>query len=192
MLHQTSNTYSTRPCHRPFVCTHRCVFLPIDSRAGHAQLAKVLQHAQPCLLIWATPDTQGGAGPVNSPVLPAGCHAIQMQNASESERSPAKAIVSSNEAPDNSDGDKPVFEHVHAEHVQQQLATEFAAWQTITAESPKLPFCCVMYTSGSTGTPAGVRGTEAGAVHALHKVLQSTRHFQPLLPQHQKVPLILK
>ena len=161
------------------MCARRCAFLPLDPRIGHAQLAKVLQHAQPGLLIWATLDIPGGAGPVDAALLPAGCHAIQMQTATELVHTPYKAPLSSNEATDDAHQDKHVFEHVHAEHVQQQLSREFAAWQNIVAESPKLPFCYVMYTSGSTGTPAGVRGTEAGALCAVcQRLLAVDKIFQ--------------
>lgn len=131
----------------------RCAFLPIDTQAGKAQIAKLLQQAQPNVLIWASPDSTGGAGPFDPAGLPTGCQPVQMLNPLRSPQEPANDLASIIDAADNS---------ARAQHVGQQLSELVVKWQKLTAGMCWLPFCYVMYTSGSTGSPVGICGTETG------------------------------
>lgn len=128
--------------------------MPIETQAGKAQTAKLLQHAQPKTLIWANADSAGGAGLIDLAVLPAGCQPVQMPNPD---------IL-----PQNAPDDQASFvrgtsdKSANTEHAHQQLSELVAEWCQLTAGKPWLPFCYVMHTSGSTGSPAGVCGTETG------------------------------
>ena len=53
-------------------------------------------------------------------------------------------------------------QHQHPSAVWQQLQHYLQKWQAACNGARMLPFCYVMYTSGSTGQPAAVCGTEAG------------------------------
>lgn len=131
----------------------RCAFLPIDTDVGKAQTAKLLQHAQPHTLIWASPDVIGGAGLTDLAGLPAGCHPVQIHN---------PHILPQNAANDQASAKDTSDKSANTKHDHQQLSELVEEWQQQTADKPWLPFCYVMYTSGSTGSPAGVRGTETG------------------------------
>lgn len=132
----------------------RCAFMPMDTQAGSSQIARLLQHSQPQILIWGTPDSAGGVGPIDPSGLPDGCQAVQMPTLHMPPHDPASGKRPSIDTSEHmSDRDK---------HVQQLLAELVAEWQKLIAGRPKLPFCYVMHTSGSTGTPAGVCGTETG------------------------------
>ena len=123
--------------------------MAIDIQARKAQTAKLLQHGPPCTILWATSDAIGGAGPIDPVGLPDGCQPVQMPTTHTSPPDPA-----SDRQTDSAYRDK---------HVQQQLTGLVTNGQELTAGRPKLPFCYVMYTSGSTGSPAGVCGTETGS-----------------------------
>ena len=149
------------------VCICRCAFLPIDTQAGKAQNEKLLQQAQPHTLIWAGPECTGGAGPFDPAGLSHGCQPVQMPNSLGSLQEPANDQTSTRDIADNS---------ANAKHVSQQLSELAVHWQQLTAGKPWLPFCYVMYTSGSTGSPAGVCGTETGwaasSIHPAQKLHQ--------------------
>ena len=171
-------------------CKHvtcRCAFLPIDTHAGHAQVEKVLQQAQPCTLIWASLSIQGGAGPVDTTRLSAGCHTVQMPALSKSAQGAADAARATAQS-----SKMPGAEPAVAQNVHEQLVQEVADWQAITVDKPQLPFCYVMYTSGSTGSPAGVCGTEAGvepitcsAISAIAMPILSLLHLNIMHTMHE-------
>ena len=127
--------------------------MAIDTQAGTLQTASLLQHARPQILLWATPDTAGGAGPIDPAVLPDGCHSMLVPNPYMTAHDTASDKYPTSESSHQSDSDK---------QVQRRLPELVAEWQKLTAGRPKLPFCYVMYTSGSTGSAAGVCGTETG------------------------------
>lgn len=127
--------------------------MAIDTQASTSQTARLLHHARPQILIWASQDNAGGAGPINPAGLPDGCHPMLMPNPYMPTHNAAIDKRPTRHTSNQSDRDK---------QVQQQLPKLVAEWQKLTADKPKLPFCYVMYTSGSTGSPAGVCGTETG------------------------------
>ena len=127
--------------------------MPIDTQAGRAQNAKLLHQAQPQVLIWASRESTGGAGPIDPAGLPTGCQPVQMLYPLRSPQEPANDQAATRDAADHS---------ATAKHVGQQLSELLVEWETLTVGKSWLPFCYVMYTSGSTGAPVGVCGTETG------------------------------
>lgn len=105
------------------------------------------------MLIWASPESAGGAGPIDPAGFPYGCQPVQMPNSHISPQDTANDQPFTRHAPNNP---------ASAKHLSQQLSDLTIDWQQLTAGKPWLPFCYVMHTSGSTGSPAGVCGTETG------------------------------
>ena len=144
-------------------CSVRCAFLPLDTQTGQHQVTKVLQLAKPSLLLWADPHTEGGAGPLDPAALPDNCIPFQLQGAGLCLSSFQTALQTHSPA-----------------NYKEELAGLYAEWQGLVANSPGLPFCYVLYTSGSTGAPAGVCGTEAGPPYIFPQAFQ-LEHLQDII-----------
>lgn len=138
-------------------CVCRCAFMHISKDNPAAQSMGMLHHAKPWGVIWADTSIKGGFGPL--PGLPHNCQAIQFVPSIPRHLPPQRHA-----------------DVLHATDIAQELADKptskcktapildelVAQWHAAVRGSALLPFCYVMHTSGSTGQPNGVCGTEAG------------------------------
>ena len=116
-------------------------------------MAQTLQHAKPCMLLWADTGVEGGAGPPQIATVPNGCQLFQIH---------AFAQDLPN-APHNPSLTASADSHMFCSTaLRKQLKELFGHWQSVFDSRTQLPFSYVMYTSGSTGQPVGVCGTESG------------------------------
>ena len=135
----------------------RCAFVPVDDDNPTAYNNKLVRHANLTGLIWADSTISGGLGPLQD--LPDTCHSIQFNLETTLHPHPGQhptAFSAANSAIIAS------TLSVGQQTFDAELRNLVLAWQQSVDGSSLLPFCYVMYTSGSTGQPLGVCGTEAG------------------------------
>jgi non-ribosomal peptide synthetase component F len=183
--------------HAPPLPASRAAFLPLDPRWPPHRLQQVLGEAQPAAVLWAAAaDLPGGHGPPDCAVAEGSAAAPQVAlvqlgpappegGCPSVESRPAGAALEMSEClPPEFEGHaglqtstphlgSPAPEQQQQQQQQQPAARagslDAAAGAARAAgRSRPLPYCYVMYTSGSTGAPLGVCGTEQGAASRTH------------------------
>ena len=144
--------------------------MPLNPAWPQQQLLAVLQKLQPHAVLWAPASIPGGRGPpppshcpINVRTLEVGSGLLKSKGMPRS--GPWGSALSQAAANPTGSGD--------AAGALRQHAALVSAWHAATHGGPALPFCYVMLTSGTAGSPAAVCGTEHGdfvaslSVHAL-------------------------
>ena len=148
----------------PAPCTCRAAWVPLDPAWPQQQLLAVLQKLQPQVLLWAPASVAGGRGPPPASHCPLNIQLLEVSSGLLKSRvmswsGPWESALTQ-EAADPAGSDiKP--------GALQQHAALVSAWQAATHGGPALPFCYVMLTSGTAGSPAAVCGTEQGDLTAI-------------------------
>ena len=144
----------------PAPCTCRAAWVPLDPAWPQQQLLAVLQKLQPQVLLWAPASVSGGRGPPPAAHCPTGVRTVEVASGLLESRAMSQSGPWGS-APTQEAADPAGRED--AAGALPQHAALVSAWQAATHGGAALPFCYVMLTSGTSGSPAAVCGTEQGA-----------------------------
>ena len=134
--------------------------MPLDPAWPQQQLLAVLRRLQPQALLWAPASASGGRGPPPASHCPVSVRTLEvgsglLKSRGWSRSGPGGSALT-REAADPAGSED-------AAGALQRRAALVSAWKVATHGGSALPFCYVMLTSGTAGSPAAVRGTERGA-----------------------------